>query len=125
MSEDSLKNARAKIKELRDQSLALGIMGLLLVIVGVPCYQAIVWLKNGVWPEVDLFFLTAPVSCAETNWEAKGFEGMRICTVRYHNFTEWVGVDKIINWVFDVHVSLLALGIVLLGIFILEEIQNN
>jgi hypothetical protein len=72
----------------------------------IPLYsQAISWLKHGFSPERDLFWLLSDVSCAATNFEPKGFEGMDLCRSSYIIFTDWVGVNQVMNWFCDFHVS--------------------
>ncbi len=85
------------------------IIGLLTTCV-LPIYQQIMaWLKTGIVPERDLYWVFAGTSCAATNWEARGFEGMEICRPDHINFTNWVGVDQMLNWFYDWHIGLVFL----------------
>jgi len=86
--------------------------------------QALSWLKTGVVPERDLFWATADVRCEATGYQAKGFEGMELCRPDYIHFTDWVGIDRIINYVFDIHIALTTsacLAFLWWGLFALLE----
>lgn len=86
--------------------------------------QALSWLKTGIIPERDLFWATADVRCEATGYQAKGFEGMEICRPDYIHFTDWVGIDRIINYAFDIHIALTTsacLAFFWWGLFVLLE----
>jgi hypothetical protein len=69
--------------------------------------QALSWLKVGIIPKRDLFWVTAGVKCEATGYKAKGFEGMDLCRPDYIHFSDWAGVDSIINYIFDVHIAVI------------------
>ena len=86
------------------------------------------WLQTGVFPERDLLWLMSDSSCYNTGWVAKGFEGMDACRLHEIYVTDWVGVNKIINWFFDLQllVSWLITFIILLGLLIaFSEIKDG
>jgi hypothetical protein len=60
-------------------------MGLVLVALAFPAYQAFVWLQEGVWHPL-------PIS------SAMHLIGWRVPQ------TDWIGVQKVINWVCDLPV---------------------
>jgi len=78
------------------------------------------WLQTGVFPERDLLWLMSEPSCKYTGWVAKGFEGKDVCRLQEIYVTDWVGVNKIINWFLDLQffVSWLVTCIVFLGLLI-------
>jgi hypothetical protein len=89
---------------------------------------ALTWLQTGVFPERDLLWLMSDSSCYNTGWVAKGFEGMDACRLHEIYVTDWVGVNKIINWFFDLQllVSWLITFIILLGLLIaFSEIKDG
>jgi len=66
-----------------------------------------VWLQNGYFPERDLKFLLSNSSCEHTDWKAIGFEGMDICRREFIYFTEWVGLNRILNGLAEVNLAIL------------------
>ena len=78
------------------------------------------WLQTGVFPERDLLWLMSEPSCNYTGWVAKGFEGKDVCRLQEIYVTDWVGVNKIINWFLDLQffVSWLVTCIIFLGLLI-------
>jgi hypothetical protein len=73
--------------------------------------QIFTWLKTGIYPEKDLYWLFADVSCAATDFRSAGFNGKDLCRLDYIEFTDWVGANKIINWMFDLHVGVVFLAL--------------
>lgn len=73
------------------------------------------WLAEGTFPDYDLFFLLADVQCAATGGVPKGFDGMLLCREAFP-ITDLVGLNKILSFLFDIHLSLS----VLLGAFALS-----
>lgn len=57
--------------------------------------QALEWLQNGVVSPRDGFWLYALYDCGE-EW----------CRPVFVNPTEWVGVNRIANWIMDLHVAI-------------------
>ena len=105
------------------------IMGFIITCI-LPVFQQIkTWLKTGIFPEKDLYWFFADVSCAATNFQAAGFQGMDLCRPNYIEFTDWVGVNKIINWIFDLHIGvvflLLSLFVFWIVFQVLEEISQK
>jgi len=96
-------------------SVLMFLIGIPILVLGymvfiMPIFQQIMsWLKHGVIPERDLFWFIAEPKCYNTGWVAQGWKGMDLCRVENINFTGWVGVDKIINFIFDIHISILGL----------------
>ena len=86
--------------------------------------QIIEWLRHGIWYERDLFWMVADVSCAKTNWIAEGFKGMDLCRQNNIKFTDWVGVNRIINWLFDLHVVFILLLSSLIGLSVLVILRK-
>lgn len=79
--------------------------------------QARAWLETGAAPPRDLYWALAPVRCEATDGVARGFDGMDACRKDFLQFTDWVGLNQIFNWVADLHVGILAaVGILLLWI---------
>ncbi|WP_209834297.1 hypothetical protein [Ruegeria sp. HKCCE3926] len=74
-------------------SVALPVMG-----------QALEWLREGHVQPRDGFWLYALYECGES-W----------CRPSYLTLTDWVGVNRIINWVLDLHVAIYAMVVATLG----------
>jgi hypothetical protein len=73
--------------------------------------QGITWLETGVAPPRDLFWLSAPTDCAATGGVTTTFiEGKDLCREDVRDFTDLVGRNRIVNWLFDLHLALLAIG---------------
>lgn len=93
-----------------------------LVIAGIlgGVLPTITWLKTGVFPERDLLWLMSDPSCYYTDWVIKGLEGKDACRLDEIYVTDWVGLNKIINWFLDLQlfVSWLVTCIVWLGLLI-------
>lgn len=89
-------------------------LGLVSLIVGImwifkPLFdQAISWLKTGTIPERDLFWATADVRCAATGGQARGWDGMELCRPDSIHFTDWVGVNQVLNYAFDIHIAVVT-----------------
>lgn len=118
-----------KIVENITQALGFGSLIIAFLFIIKPLLeQALSWLKTGIVPERDLFWATANVRCEATGYKAKGFEGMELCRPDYISFTDWVGIDRVINYIFDIHIALITgAGLVLFwwGFFIgLENIAE-
>lgn len=112
MTDDKPSTLLEKFLGLMGILLGIGLTTILMMMTIVPLsQQAKTWLKTGVIPPKDLYWYTADVKCAATNWQAKGWEGMDLCRPNYIHFTDWVGVDRIINFVFDLHVAVIAIVI--------------
>jgi len=90
--------------------------------------QAASWLRTGAMPERDLFWATASDRCEATQWYALGWEGKDLCRPDSIHFTEWVGANEILNYVFDVNIAVVALiGLVIfwqLVLFIFDSFFN-
>lgn len=103
-------------------ALAVGavIFGLLIPFL-VLAIQGYSWLELGEVPEKDLYFLLAEPECEATNWQPRGWEGMEVCRQSYINFTDWVGVDKMLNYIFDLSLAVISMvvGFCLLILMIL------
>ena len=87
--------------------------------------QATIWLKTGTAPPRDLFWLTAPEVCAESYGKGlKGFASKDLCRPSQIDFTEWVGMNKILNQVYDINLlvlsSLICMFILIVALKILE-----
>ena len=95
-------------------------LGLVIAVVLGGLFPAFTWLQKGVFPERDLLWLMSEPSCYYTDWVIKGLEGMDACRLDEIYVTDWVGVNKIINWFFDLQllISWLVTCIILLGLFI-------
>ncbi|WP_041768278.1 hypothetical protein [Pseudovibrio sp. FO-BEG1] len=103
-------------KKLREDAIEIGVYVLIIALVVfavsfifLPIFdQAVSWLKTGTIPDRDLFWFTANVSCAATGGYARGWEGMDLCRPDSIYFTDWVGVNTILNYAFDVHIAIVA-----------------
>ncbi len=87
----------------------------MLAVVVVIFYQFLSWLQFGVVPDRDLYWATAEVKCAATDWQPRGWEGMDLCRPDYIQFTDWVGVDRIINYLFDLHIAIATSGLLVIA----------
>lgn len=96
----------------------------LIIFIGVS-QQLMAWLKEGVWVERDLLWALADVRCEETGWKSKGFEGMVICREDYVTWVDWVGVNKIINWFLDLHISISLGAIIVVALYIFYEVTEE
>ncbi|MGK7754681.1 MULTISPECIES: hypothetical protein [unclassified Roseovarius] len=92
-------------------------------------HQAQHWLKFGEIPHRDLYWLFADVSCAETNWQARGWVGMDTCRDPSMFTTGWIGFDKITSFILDLHTAIVFIGgsiiLWMLGIWFLNELENE
>ncbi|MDA7816443.1 hypothetical protein N9A27_07470 [Porticoccaceae bacterium] len=81
-------------------SIQLVMVGFFFVI-GFGIFEpAILWLGSGTFPERDLFWLIGSPSCESSIWDF--FSGSSdACRRSYIEFTEAVGLNKIVNWFFD------------------------
>ena len=134
ISKDALRQEINKFASrslvLTAQGLGLAwIVGFIMFCVLYPYQQIVGWLKTGIFPPRDLYWSFADVSCAATGWKAQGFTGMDVCRVDHIEFTDWVGVNRIFNWVFDIHTGILFLvassAIYFLVIAILEDLATK
>ena len=66
---------------------------LILIIIGIPLEQFYQWLRFGETPERNLFWLL-------------GLGG-----IEYYSFTDWIGLNKIVSFIFYLHISLLLMAI--------------
>jgi hypothetical protein len=72
--------------------------------------QVRIWLKTGTAPQRDLFWLAAPELCAETYGKGlKLYESKDLCRSSYIHFTDWVGIDRLLNQFFDFNLFVVAL----------------
>jgi len=75
------------------------------------------WLRTGIFPDRDLLWLMSDSSCAQTNWIANGWDGMDACKLREIYITDWIGINNIINWFFDL--QLMISGVAITGLMII------
>jgi len=89
-------------------SIQLVMVGFFFVI-GFGLFEpAILWLGSGTFPERDLFWLIGSPSCESSIWDV--FSGSSdACRRSYIEFTEAVGLNKIVNWFFDLPLFLVWL----------------
>lgn len=71
--------------------------------------QLLNWLEFGTAPARDIYWLIADTSCPATSGQPLGVEGMDLCRTAPIEFTRWVGVDSILNFVCELHVAALTL----------------
>ena len=103
-------------------------LGLVIAVSFGGLFPAFTWLETGVFPERDLLWLMSESSCYNTGWIAKGFEGLDACRLEEIYVTDWVGLNKILNWFFDLQLFLswLVICIICLGLIIaMREIKNG
>lgn len=92
-------------------SMIAGVLGIV-----VPLFeQGATWLRTGTVPSRDLYWATAPVRCEATRGLARGFDGMSLCRPDYIQFSEWVGLDQILNYIFDIHIGIITAATLCLG----------
>ena len=54
-----------------------------------------------------------------------GFDGMTLCRPDRMHFTDWVGVDRILNYVFDMNIAAIAgLGLFFVWWLVIAIIYN-
>ena len=67
-----------------------------------------IWMKHGYFPDRDLLFWFSDVSCKLTDWKNEGFTGMDICRKNEVFFTDWIGLNKILNLLAEVNLFIYA-----------------
>jgi len=88
--EDRLINLSEGLLWLFTVSALLGVLGgLAIAVIG----QAVVWLQHGYIPVRDGFWLFALAECGESWCRPEGL-----------TLTDWVGFNRIISWILDLHV---------------------
>ena len=88
-------------KENVDEIVIYLIMIGLLLVIGFGLFEpAILWLGSGVFPERDLFWLFGSPWCESSIWDILSGSSDS-CRRSYIEFTEAVGLNKIMNWLFD------------------------
>ena len=65
-----------------------------------------IWLRDGYFPDRDVKFLLSSPYCKLTDWEPMGFKGMDICRREFIYFSEWVGVNRILNGLAEVNLAI-------------------
>jgi len=89
------------------------------MMVGLPLVQQVMyWLRYGELVDRDLYWLIAEASCAQTNWQAMGWEGKELCRNEALYQTGWIGADRIIGFVLDLHLSLIFIAASAIVLFI-------
>lgn len=84
------------------------VVGSYIVALGLPVTQGFAWLKTGVVPDRDLFWLLADTKCQATGWTAMGWTGMDACREPYWHISDWVGLNQLVNWAADIHLSIVS-----------------
>lgn len=92
-------------------------------VLGLLIEQTRHWLKYGRLPERDLHWLFADSGCAATSWKHIGFAGKDYCRPDYVQFTDWIGVNKVLNYVFDQNLLWLVLVLVIVVLLVPERIK--
>jgi hypothetical protein len=85
------------------------------------------WLKEGRAPARDVYWFLADPVCAATAWRARGWQGMDLCRETYIHFTDWVGLDMILNYLCGFHVAIfgaVAAFILLVAAAALDDIYD-
>jgi hypothetical protein len=67
-----------------------------------------IWMEHGYFPDRDLLFWFSDVSCKLTDWKDEGFTGMDICRKNEVFFTDWIGLNKILNLLAEVNLFIYA-----------------
>ena len=71
----------------------------------------LVWLEHGKWPERDLLYLLGSSDCSESYWRSSWQTLKDWCRPESISVTNWVGVDKLLNYLLDVNVSLVGITV--------------
>lgn len=87
--------------------------------------QATTWLKYGYAPERDLYWLIADSECSSSNVMYKGFSGRDLCRTEKIVFTEMVGMNKIVHYIFDIHIIIISFMMYYLGKVIVLTLVNE
>ena len=87
-----------------------------------------IWMEHGYFPDRDLLFWFSDVSCKLTDWKDEGFTGMDICRKNEVFFTDWIGLNKILNLLAEVNLFIYAvlfsIAIVVLTAFLTVIVDN-
>ncbi len=77
-------------------------------LIGVPLFQCLGWLREGQWKERDIYFLLSEQRCQATEWQPLGAEGQDLCRQDFFEFSDWAGLNTLINGIADIHLAFFA-----------------
>lgn len=83
--------------------------------------QVASWLRYGTMPQRDVFWAVSDTACEATNWQDKGWEGKDICRLAHIDFTDWVGLNKILNSIFDLHIAVVSFLLFVIALVIISS----
>lgn len=72
---------------------------------------ALIWLEYGKWPERDFLYLLGSSDCSDTYWRSSWQTLKDWCRPESINVTNWVGLDKLLNYLLDLNVSLVGIPV--------------
>lgn len=106
-------DATDKFKALMAVVVALVYIGgmLLLIIIwaALPlAEQFYIWLRYGVFPPRDIFWLIAPSDCNFFSTYDGPLSGKDFCRAISLDATNWVGLNRVLNYLADTHVGVYA-----------------
>jgi hypothetical protein len=110
---------------LRLLSGLLTIVIALLFIVKPVFDQIYSWLQTWRAPIRDLHWAISPVACSMTAYQAEGWRGMDLCREDYIHFRGWIGLDEILNWIFDVHIAIIAAACIIILVSVILTIDQK
>jgi hypothetical protein len=71
----------------------------------------LVWLEYGKWPERDLLYFLGSSDCGDSYWRSSWQTLKDWCRPESVNVTNWVGLDKLLNYLLDVNISLVGMPV--------------
>ena len=85
----------------------------------------LVWLEHGKWPERDLLYLVGSSDCSDSYWRSSWQTVKDWCRPESISVTKWVGLDKLLNYLLDVNVSLVGIPVSLVAMATVMEFADN
>jgi hypothetical protein len=85
----------------------------------------LVWLEHGKWPERDLLYLVGSSDCSDSYWRSSWQTVKDWCRPESISVTKWVGLDKLLNYLLDVNVSLVGIPLSLVAMATVVEFADS
>ena len=83
--------------------------------------QFLIWLEVGSAPDRDGFWLVAPSDCPELTADLTGWKAKDACRNSLQTFTDMVGLNKIISFVMELNLLIIAFVTAVFGPLLLSD----